>query len=238
MSISTSILNFAAGRLSFSRSELLEYLSDLSDNSLSQQLYRLVKANRLERIGHGIYRLPASYLPISNEMEEINSKLKEQFPFVHFCLWSSDFIMPFMHHIPELNYIYIDVEREATEAIFYFLKNELHRPVFFRPSKEEYQRYIVGNQAVIIRALISESPLLSLNNMQVPTLEKILVDIVDDIEFDFLQGTEILYFYRNVLDSKKINKRKLFRYATRRGRLNQVKKLYNDALWYYQKVYQ
>ncbi|HOE39999.1 MAG TPA: hypothetical protein PLG05_08825 [Bacteroidales bacterium] len=45
MSISTSILNFAAGRLSFSRSELLEYLSDLSDNSLSQQLYRLVKAN-------------------------------------------------------------------------------------------------------------------------------------------------------------------------------------------------
>ncbi|HOE39107.1 MAG TPA: hypothetical protein PLG05_07260 [Bacteroidales bacterium] len=158
-------------------------------------------------------------------MEEINSKLKDQFPFVDFCLWSSDFIMPFMHHIPELNYIYIDVEREATEAVFHFLKNELQKPVFFRPSKEEYQRYIVGNQAIIIRALISESPLLSLNNMKVPTIEKILVDIVGDIEFDFLQGTEILYFYQNVLDSKKINKRKLFRYATRRGRLNKVKKL-------------
>ncbi|HPX75276.1 MAG TPA: hypothetical protein PLW77_01700 [Bacteroidales bacterium] len=49
------------------------------------------------------------------------------------------------------------------------------------------------------------------------------MDIVGDIEFDFLQGTEILYFYQNVLDSKKINKRKLFRYATRRSRLNQVK---------------
>ena len=134
--------------------------------------------------------------------------------------------MPFMHHIPNLNYVYIDVEREAMENVFHFLKEKLQKPVFISPNKEEYQRYITGNAAVIIRVLISEAPLQNIGDLSITTIEKILVDIIGDIEFHFLQGAEISHFYHNVLDKHNINKKKLIRYATRRGRREQVEQLY------------
>ena len=230
MSINNEIQNFALERSVFSRAELLENFSDFDEKTLSQQLYRLVKSKNLERVGRGVYRLTASIFPVSDEMRQLNNMLKKQFPFAVFCLRNSEALMPFMHHIPDLDYIYIDVEREAAESVFNFLKGKHRKFVFFRPDKEEYQRYVAGSSAIIIRILVSEAPLQNVGNILIPTIEKMLVDIAGDVEFDFLQGAEISYFYRNVLDRHKINKRKLIRYATRRGRSEQVKQLYNNAL--------
>ena len=202
----------------------------MSEKSLSQQIYRLLKTNRLERIKQGVYRLPVSLFAVSEERKQLNEILKKQFPFADFCLWSSDVLMPFMHHIPNLNFIYVDVENDVAESAFNFLKSNQTKSIFFRPNKEEFNRYIAGTEAIIIRGLISESPLQTIENVLVPTLEKVLVDIAGDVEFDFLQGAEITYFYRNVIERHKINKRKLLRYASRRGRREEVEQLYNNAL--------
>lgn len=230
MNNSNEIIKFAAGKQSFSRKELLKNFSNLSEKSLSQQLYRLVKSNRLERKNQGVYSLPNSLFAVSKEIQELNEILKNQFPFANFCFWSSNVLMPFMHHIPILNFIYLDVEYDVAETVFNFLKSKHQRTIFFRPSKDEYNRYVAGTDAIIIRGLVSESPLQIIENVPTPTLEKVLVDIVGDVEFDFLQGTEITYFYRNVLDRNVINKKKLIRYATRRGRREEVEQLYNNAL--------
>jgi len=230
MNISNEIIRFATNKQSFSRKELFENFSNLSEKSLSQQLYRLLKANRLTRLKQGVYRLPVSLFAVSDEIRQLNEILKNQFPFADFCLWSSDVLMPFMHHIPNLNFIYIDVENDVAESAFNFLKSNQTESIFFRPSKEEFYRYITGTKAIIVRQLISESPLQTVENVQTPTLEKVLVDIAGDVEFDFMQGAEITYFYRNVLERNEINKRKLLRYASRRGRKEEVKQLYNNAL--------
>ena len=230
MNISNEIIRFATSRQSFSRRELFENFSDFSEKSLSQQLYRLLKANRLERIKQGIYRLPVSLFTVSEEIKQLNEILKNQFPFADFCLWSSNVLMPFMHHIPNLNFIYVDVENDVVESAFNYLKNTQTKSIFVRPNKEEFNRYITGTEAIIIRQLVSESPLQTVENILVPTLEKVLVDIAGDVEFDFMQGVEITYFYRNVLERSRINKRKLLRYASRRGRREEVEQLYNNAL--------
>jgi len=230
MNISNEIIRFATGKQSFSRKELFESFCNLSEKSLSQQLYRLLKSNRLERLTQGVYRLPVSLFAVSDEIKQLNEVLKNQFPFADFCLWSSDVLMPFMHHIPNLNFIYIDVENDVAESAFNFLKSNQTKSIFFRPSKEEFYRYITGKEAIIVRGLISESPLQTVENVLVPTLEKVLVDIAGDMEFDFLQGAEITYFYRNVLERHEINKRKLLRYASRRGRREEVEQLYDNAL--------
>jgi predicted transcriptional regulator of viral defense system len=230
MNISNEILRFATSRQTFSRKELVENFSDLSEKSLSQQLYRLLKSNRLKRVKQGIYRLPVSLFAVSEEIKQLNETLKNQFPFADFCLWSSDVLMPFMHHIPNLNFIYIDVENDVAESAFNFLKSNQKKSIFFRPSREEFNRYIAGTETIIVRGLVSESPLQTVENVSVPTLEKVLVDIAGDVEFDFLQGAEITYFYRNVMERNKINKRKLLRYASRRGRREEVEQLYNNAL--------
>ena len=230
MNTSNEIIKFATEKQSFSRKELFENFYNLSEKSLSQQLYRLLKSNRLERLKQGVYRLPVSLFAVSDEIKQLNEILKNQFPFADFCLWSSDVLMPFMHHIPNLNFIYIDVENDVTESVFNFLKNNQTESIFFRPSKEEFYRYITGIKAIIVRQLVSESPLQTVENVQTPTLEKVLVDIAGDVEFDFMQGAEITYFYRNVLARNEINKRKLLRYASRRGRKEEVEQLYNYAL--------
>jgi len=230
MNISNEIIRFAINRQSFSRRELMGNFSNLSKKSLSQQLYRLLKTNRLERVKQGIYRLPLSMFAVSEEIKQLNKILKNQFPFANFCLWSSDVLMPFMHHIPNLNFIYVDVENDVAESVFNFLKSNQTKSIFFRPSKEEYERYIVGTEAIIIRGLVSESPLQTVGNVQTPTLEKVLVDIAGDVEFNFLQGVEITYFYQSVMERNEINKRKLLRYASRRGRREEVEQLYNNAL--------
>lgn len=230
MNISNEIIRFATGKQSFSRKELFEIFWNLSEKSLSQQLYRLLKYNRLERIKQGVYRLPISLFAVSEEIKQLNEMLKNQFPFADFCLWSSDVLLPFMHHIPNLNFIYVDVENDVAESVFNFLKSNQSKSIFFRPNKEEFNRYITGTKAIIIRGLISESPLQTVESVIVPTLEKVLVDIAGDVEFDFLQGAEITYFYRNVMEHQEINKRKLLRYASRRGRKEEVEQLYNNAL--------
>lgn len=61
-----------------------------------------------------------------------------------------------------------------------------------------------------------------LDGFNTPTIEKILVDVVGDVEFEFLQGTEITYFYCNVIVWHNLNTNKLLRYATRRGRKEEV----------------
>lgn len=230
MNIGKEIIQFATSKQSFSRRELFENLCNLSEKSLSQQLYRLLKSNRLERLKQGVYRLPVSLFAVSEEMKYLNKILKNQFPFADFCLWSSNVLMPFMQHIPNLNFIYIDVENDVAESVFNFLKSNHKKSIFFRPSKEEYERYIIGVETIIVRGLVSESPLQTIENVQTPTLEKILVDVAGDVEFDFLQGAEITYFYRNVMERNKINKRKLLRYASRRGRREKVEQLYDNAL--------
>jgi hypothetical protein len=230
MNISTEIIGFATNRQTFSRKELFENFGNLSEKSLSQQIYRLLKTNRLERIKQGIYRLPISLFAVSEEIKQLNENLKNKFPFATFCLWNSNVLMPFMHHIPNLNFIYIDVENDVAESAFNFLKNNQTKSLFFRPTKEEFNRYIAGADAIIVRGLVSESPLQTVENIQTPTLEKVLVDIAGDVEFDFMQGAEITYFYRNVLERHDINKRKLLRYASRRGRREKVEQLYSNAL--------
>ena len=230
MNISNEILDFAANKQSFSRKELIGNFSNLPEKSLWRQLYRLLNTNRLERVKQGIYRLPVSLFAVSEKIKQLNEILKNQFPFADFCLWGSDVLMPFMHHIPNINFIYVDVENDVAESAFNFLKSNQQKSIFLHPSKEEFNRYITGTEAIIVRQLVSESPLQTIENVLVPTLEKVLVDIAGDVEFDFLQGAEITYFYRNVLERNKINKRKLLRYASRRGRKEEVEQLYNNAL--------
>ncbi|OIP82237.1 MAG: hypothetical protein AUK44_08240 [Porphyromonadaceae bacterium CG2_30_38_12] len=234
MATITDILYFAATNSQFTRKELIAYLEkqkqSVSPNALSIQLDRLLKSNELTRIEHGVYALPATSQKkfiafISDEIKQLNLQLKTQFPYANFCVWSSKTIVPYMHHSPNHNYIYIDVERDVTESVFNYLNSNSSIRVFLYTDQDDFSRYINGNESIIVRALISEAPLQVLEGFNTPTLEKILVDVVGDVEFDFLQGTEITYFYSNVIERHNLNTNKLLRYATRRGRKEEVEEL-------------
>ncbi|AGY54680.1 hypothetical protein BRDCF_p2053 [Bacteroidales bacterium CF] len=234
MVTTNEILNFALKHKEFSRKELLSDFESRnqikSPGNLSEQLNRLLKAGQLTRIERGVYKLAKDTgesfsVVCSEEMRQINRQIKKQFPFVNFCLWHASALMPYMHHIPNLNLLFVDVEREVAESIFNLLNTSNKKRVFLLPSSTDFERYISTNEAIIIRPLVSESPLQLLEGINTPTIEKVLVDIVGDVEFSFLQGSEINYVYTSIFERHPVNKNKLLRYAARRGRKEEVEQL-------------
>ena len=236
MVTTNDILNFAFTHKVFTRKELISNLKSKdqvgSPGTLSEQLNRLLKSGQLIRIERGVYKLfddsRKDFLTACTEdMRRINQQIKALFPFVDYCLWSASTLMPYMHHIPNLNLLFVDVEREVAESIFNLLNVDSNKRVFLMPTLTDFERYINTNEAIIIRPLISESPLQLVEGINTPTIEKILVDIVGDVEFSFLQGSEINYVYTTIFERYGINKNKLLRYATRRGRKKEVEQLLN-----------
>jgi len=236
MITTADILNFAFTHKVFTRKELISDLKSQSQkdlrSSLSEQLDRLLKSKQLVRLERGVYALSDNtkkefYIPVSDEMKQINLQIKTHFPFANYCLWNSNALMSYMHHIPNLKFIYVDVEREVAESVFNLLNADSSLRVFLMPDQIDFDRYISGSDAIIIRPLISESPLQLVDDINTPTIEKVMVDMVGDVEFSFVQGSEINYVYTTIFERHNVNKNKLLRYATRRGRKEGVEKLIN-----------
>lgn len=236
MVTTNDILNFAFTHKIFTRKELITSLKGEnqvgSPGAFSEQLNRLLKSGQLVRVERGVYKLIDDIrkdfsVVCSEEIRQINRQIKTQFPFVDYCLWSASSLMPYMHHIPNLSLVFIDVEREVAESVFNLLNADSNKRVFLQPSLTDFERYIIANEAIIIRPLISESPLQVVEGINTPAIEKVLVDIVGDVEFSFLQGSEINHVYTTIFERHNVNKNKLLRYASRRGRKEEIEKLIN-----------
>jgi hypothetical protein len=234
MATINDILNFAFTHKIFTRKELLANIKSRnpmgSSSSLSEQLNRLLKSGQIIRLERGVYSLPDNikkdfFINCSDDIRSIDLQIKKQFPFANYCIWDSSAIMSYMLHIPNIKFIYVDVEREVAESAFNLLNSGNTKRVYLMPTLTDFERYISGNEAIIIRPLISESPLQVIEGINTPAIEKILVDIVDDVEFSFLQGSELHYVYNTIFERHNINKNKLLRYATRRGRKQEVEQL-------------
>ena len=79
------------------------------------------------------------------------------------------------------------------------------------------------DNAIIIKNLNSEAPIQKWNNINVPTLEKILVDIIADDELFAAQQGELEFIFKSAFDKYNINESKMKRYASRRNREAEIK---------------
>ena len=141
------------------------------------------------------------------------------------CLWDSSLLNEFSIHQSIKSFFIIEVEKDSVESIFHFLKDSRFT-VFIQPSKAVLENYAIGeNNFIIVKPLISESPIQSIKNMNTVTLEKMLVDIFcDEIIFSVYQGNEMKTIFTGAFNKYAINENKLLRYANRRGKREQLKK--------------
>jgi hypothetical protein len=68
-----------------------------------------------------------------------------------------------------------------------------------------------------VKPLVTESPVAEVNGVPSPMLEKLLVDILKDSDFDYLHGAEYDYMLENAISQYRISTSRLTRYARRRG---------------------
>lgn len=75
----------------------------------------------------------------------------------------------------------------------------------------------LAEQCVIVKPLVTESPVKKIDGICTPTLEKLLVDINVDADFYYIQGIEASYIMENAKSRYQLNIPKMLRYASRRG---------------------
>ncbi|MEO5641810.1 MAG: DUF6577 family protein [Bacteroidia bacterium] len=197
-----------------------------SQETFRSRIYRLVKMGTLQRIGQGIYRLgqQTTFIPtITPLAKRVYGAIHENFPFASASIWHTSTLNEFMIQQPFIFHLIVEIEKDAAESVFYFMK-EKFKNVYLNPGYEIYQNYIAGKKdSIIVKNLISESPIQDINNIMTPTIEKILVDIFcDKVIHVTFQGKEMRNIFENSFEKYTINLSTLSRYAHRRGKKEEM----------------
>jgi hypothetical protein len=192
----------------------------INHTTVNWRIYNLVQAGVLKRIGRGKFVIGKGrlYMPeISSKIKSIHSKLIKEFPYLKICIWNTSSFNEFMIHQPGRFYILVEVEKEATQSVFFFLKENKYS-VFVEPTKELIEKYIpYEKENLIVKALVSEAPVQMIKNVNTPTLEKMLVDVFcDDLIFAAQQGSEMRTIFQEAIDKYVLNENRMLRYADRR----------------------
>lgn len=205
-------------------SSLLDVEPDLKYSTFKWRVYSLREEGLIKNVGRGLYSiggdLPVFHAPANRKNLLMNNYIKELFPYVDFSIWNTRWLSDYMLHQP-MNYItLLDVDPDASSSVFNKLKSRWENTtVLYRPTAEEFDRYAVGvENLVIVKDLISEAPIEQANGVSSPTLEKIIVDLFTEKDiFAAFSGRELFTIF-NELDSQySISRTKLLRYAQRRS---------------------
>ena len=160
---------------------------------------------------------------IKNNLKVLNNSVLSIFPFIEICVWSTSLFNEFSKHQSNVIFTIVEIEKTVEKSVFLYLK-EHNKNVFLNPKKELLSIYIVEiNNPIIVKSLVSESPLQKVNTISTITIEKALVDLYcDEGLFFFFQGKERSVIFKEAFKKYTINKNKLFRYASRRGKREDI----------------
>lgn len=235
MSTADMILSFADSRSSFTLCELADYVrkrKNISDSAILWHLKKLIKENRLSRMSRGLYGNSSvkEFAPsIHNDVKRLYLALKKAFPLIDVVIYSGNDISALQHHISANNTIYVEVSKEATEAVFHYLADRRIK-VYHKPSADFMYDYVdLAEKSVIVKPLITEAPVKIIDGVCMPMLEKILVDINADSDFYYLQNNEAFYIMENAKSLYSVNIPKMLRYASRRGIRNKMQTILQNA---------
>ena len=207
-----------------------------SVRSIDTELRQMVSAGVLKRIRNGRFclvpdvRIP--YVPaICQEMKTLFLRIKNLYPYVDFCIWQGRAVSSFMQHIPSIDMLIVETNRNAAEAVFEDVRElAVGRTALLRPTDKECRLYAAGTQSLIVRDLISEAPTMSVDGVTTASLEKILVDVTIAPEFEFARGSELYTIYENADQMYRIGKKTMLRYAARRGKREEIAKLIESTM--------
>ena len=213
------------------KSELISWLKkvyhDVSEDTLSWRIYDLKERGLLESPGRGVYQLATreDFIPVfSNLSKRIAAMLVKELPLVNVCIWETRWLNVWMELQPAYNWTLVEAEKEALNAIFNHLPG-LSKKVYLQPDRSIMELYVLSlNEAIIVKPLVSEAPLMREGKITTASPEKILVDIVAEPDIFVGQQGELEHIFENMFSQTLIHQNRLLRYARRRKREAQVKK--------------
>lgn len=199
------------------------YSQDMTnDKSITALLSRWTKQGILFRVKRGGYVLTNERKKLfklsADKTEKRLAKIFEtKYPELKYVVWHTDCLNRLMIHQHFSPFYIFETESEILESVFYLFKdNKLN--VFMGGNEDDLQMYMYNtDNPIILRKLISRSPLVKKEKVSHPEIEKILVDIfIDRKLFNFIQDSELDHIYNAVFEDYVVNISKLLNYADRR----------------------
>jgi hypothetical protein len=230
-------------RDAFSREELFDFFRyfepNLKDGTFGWRIYDLKNKNIIKPIRRGFYTI--SYKPrynpeISNDILKLVKIIVDRFEEVKHCIWETEWLNEFSQHQSTKQLILIEIEKDFVESLYYELKDASHFDIYLNPDEKAIDFYISeSNKPVVIKKLITRSPIGRRTEKRIkfynPLLEKILVDLFAEKKlFYFYQGAELMHIYENAIKNYTLNYTKLFSYARRREREQNIKQFMTNHM--------
>ncbi|MDP1762861.1 MAG: hypothetical protein Q8L07_03170 [Sediminibacterium sp.] len=229
------IQNKFQGKPSFTKEELVGTLSGFFDNqqTIAWRIHDLKTRGIINHLQRGLYALGGKkqYAPeIAARSKNIYNSIHQQLPYTNCCITETRWFNEFMRHQVFKTYLVVEVEKEATTVVFNSLLKAGEK-AFLNPEAQVFENYIsTSENAIIIKSLISESPIEQMEDINIPTLEKMLVDMICDTEIYSAQEAEAENIFKGAIEKYNVNLKKLMRYARRRNKANEINHYYPSAI--------
>lgn len=229
----------------FTREDLFEFYRyfepDLKEGTFGWRIYDLKEKDIIRPLKRGLYVI--SYKPkykpeISPKLIKLAKQITEKFEDVRHCIWETKWLNEFSQHQASRRIILIEIEKDFIESLYYELKDSLRDELYLNPDEKAIDFYIAeSDNPVIIKKLITRSPIARRTEKRVkihtPMLEKILVDLfAEERLFYYMQGSELIHIYENATSNYAINFTKLFSYAKRREREQDIKQFMTNHMYH------
>ena len=227
----------------FTRDDLFKFYRyfepDLNEGTFGWRIHDLKGKNIIRTVkrGHYVISDKPKYKPeASIKIVELAKHITNKYKDINYCIWETEWLNEFTQHQAALNMIIIEIEKDLIESLYYELKDSFKNDMYLDPDDKAIIFYVSeSNDPVVIKKLITRSPVASRTEKKVkfytPLLEKILVDLFADEElFYHVQGSELMHIYENAISNYTINFTKLFSYAKRRDREQEIKQFVTNHL--------
>lgn len=227
----------------FTREDLFAFYRsfepDLKAGTLGWRIYDLKDKNIIRSLKRGLYVLSSKppYKPaISPELIKLTKRITDKFVGIDYCIWETEWLLEFSQQQASKRIILIEIEKDFTESLYFTLKDASINELYLNPDDKTIDIYIAESKnPVVIKKMITRSPLVrsmeKRMELYIPSLEKILVDLfAEEKLFYYLQGPELIRIYEHALRSYAVNFTKLFSYAKRRDKEQDIKQFMKNHM--------
>ena len=187
---------------------------------------RLIREGRIRKDGPLLFPgsgfKPAFHIVPDEKTRNLYKGLKAALPLTQISIWHTDAILPLMHDIPNFRLTIVGAERLAADSVADALENLTSSLILRDSEMDTLSRLAAGRELVVVTQQVSQAPVEVSGGVTVPTLEKILVDILSDNALHALTGSEAYSIYATAFDRYAVSRKTLLRYAGRRNRTEAV----------------
>lgn len=206
---------------------------DLTESAINWRLHALKTKGSIHSPHYGAYSLKAkdTYEPvIKSSLKRLFNKIKKEFGDIDLCVWDSHWFDSFLSKPLVTGYLAAEVPKELTEQVFNTL-TDMSKKVYLDPGADIYERYIANNtESIVIKPIISESPIIEIDGTSIASMEKLLVDaLAEEDSFFFLQNCEPETLFKNVIERYNLSVTRMRRYSKRRSQYDRLSTILSKA---------